>query len=175
MPGCSKSSEPNQSTSSSGAGSQSASPVSQTTIGCPTPPPGKKVDWGSESSSKGNCYRYACDDPKKPGEDHSPFPGGADPGRHITCKDIMDGARKQGAKDPDSSGCCAKGWRKIAGVVQDKSHPGADNDYHWYRQEPDGTWSHKRGATGGFKSGRFRQSHHRSAKGRPEVPWKRRL
>lgn len=63
----------------------------------------------------------------------------------------MDGAKKQGAKAPDSSNCCPKGWRKIAGVVQDKSHPAGDNDYHWYREEPDGTWSHKRGNTAASK------------------------
>jgi hypothetical protein len=59
----------------------------------------------------------------------------------------MDGARRQGATNPDAKGCCPVGSRKIAGVVQDKSHPAGDNDYHWYRQEPDGTWSHKRGNT----------------------------
>lgn len=152
MPGCSKSSDPNQSSSSSTpAQPQPDTKVSGTNATCPTPPPSKNIDWGSGSTSKGNCYRYACDDPAKPGEAHSPFPGGSDPGRHITCKDIMDGARKQGAQDPDGSGCCAKGWRKIAGVVQDKSNPGSDNDFHWYRQEADGTWSHKRGATAASK------------------------
>ena len=151
MPRSWRSSDPNQTTSGSGATSQSGSQVTQTKTTCPTPPPSKNVDWSSGATSKGNCYRYAIDDPRKPGEEHSPFPGGTDPGRHITCKDIMDGAKKRGAKDPDSAGCCQQGWRKVAAVVQDKSHPTADNDYHWYRQEADGTWSHKRGNTAASK------------------------
>jgi len=56
-------------------------------------------------------------------------------------------------KDTDKKGCCAEGERKVAVVIQDKSvgiNPKTRkknwNDYHWYRQEPDGSWTHKRGA-----------------------------
>ena len=34
---------------------------------------------------------------------------------------------------------CSKGTYKIALVIYSKF------DYHWYRQNPDGTWSHKPG------------------------------
>ncbi|NLO63598.1 MAG: hypothetical protein GX099_09275 [Clostridiaceae bacterium] len=33
---------------------------------------------------------------------------------------------------------CSPGGYKVALVL-------SDGDYHWYRQNPDGTWSHKRG------------------------------
>ena len=34
---------------------------------------------------------------------------------------------------------CSPGTYKVALVVHE------EKDYHWYRQNPDGTWSHKRG------------------------------
>lgn|ERR1044072_1215129 len=109
-------------------------------------PPPRNIDWGSGSTSRGNCYRYACDAPAGLGESHSPFPGGVDPGRHITCADIMDGARRDGAVNPNPNGTCPVGHRKIAGVIQDASDRGPGNDFHWYRQNPNGRWTHKRGA-----------------------------
>lgn len=39
------------------------------------------------------------------------------------------------------TGKCPKGTRKVATVVDPK------NDYHWYRQDADGYWSHKPGST----------------------------
>jgi hypothetical protein len=77
-------------------------------------------------------------------QQHSPFPGGKDPGGHITCAQVLAAARKAGAIDPNPKGCCPSGYRKIALVIQDKSAPGF-NDYHWYRQGADGKWTHKRG------------------------------
>jgi len=103
--------------------------------------------WGKALLSKGNCFRFTVDDPVDPakaGQKHSPFPGGPDPGGHISCTQIMDGAKKLGAADVTKDKPCPKGYRKIAGVIQDKSAP-AWNDYHWYRQESNGFWTHKRG------------------------------
>jgi RHS repeat-associated protein len=111
----------------------------------PMPGPPPDGDWGEGGTSKGNCYRFCIGDKLKPGEPHDPFPGGTDPGGHITCKDVIDGAKKDGAKDPDKDGNCPKGWHKVAAVIQDKSKPGW-NDYHWYRLDPDGCWRHKRGS-----------------------------
>jgi hypothetical protein len=56
----------------------------------------------------------------------------------------MDGAKKYGATNATKNVPCPKNSRKIAGVIQDKSAP-AWNDYHWYRQESNGLWTHKRG------------------------------
>ena len=103
-----------------------------------------KIDWGEGGKSLGNCYRYACNSPKKPGEEHSPFPGGKDPGGHVTCEQFIKGAEDDGLKKPDAKNCCPEGWTKVALVIEDKSKPGF-NDHHWYRQEKDGSWTHKRG------------------------------
>lgn len=100
--------------------------------------------WGKETLSKGNCYRYAVNDPMKSGEEHAPFPGGADPGGHVTCEQIVSGSKKFSALDGVKDKPCEKGYRKISAVIQDKSAPGW-NDYHWYRLEKSGFWTHKRG------------------------------
>lgn len=101
--------------------------------------------WGAGRSSRGNCYRYAVNDPTKPGEPHSPFPGGTDPGGHISCDDIMDGARCEGAVDPKADGSCPAGYSddKICGAIQDKTAPG-HNDYHWWKETGAG-WTSKPG------------------------------
>jgi RHS repeat-associated protein len=105
----------------------------------------KSIDWGSGGASKGNCWRYACDDPMKPGEEHSPFPRGKDPGGHVTCDQVIAGTKAKGATDPEKGGCCPKGFRLIKAVIQDKTKPGW-NDYHWYRYEGGGKWTHKPGS-----------------------------
>lgn len=97
--------------------------------------------------SRGNCYRFACNDPGQPGQPHSPFPGGKDPGGVITCKQVKDGAIKDGMTEPDKcSGECPAGSRKVAYGITPPQGPNKDwNDYHWWRQQPDGTWKHKPG------------------------------
>jgi RHS repeat-associated protein len=117
-------------------------------------PAGSYPDWGGHppkppyapKPSNGNCWRYACNDPAKPGEPHEPFPGGTDPGGTLTCKDVIDGAKKSGAVEP-TNGECPKCYRKIQAVLQSQGGPSnpKHNDYHWYREESDGSWSHKPG------------------------------
>jgi len=115
------------------------------------PPPAKPINWGNRGTSRGNCYRYACDDPvTNPKEPHSPPPGGKDPGGFLGCKFWIDGALRDGMERPTGD-CCKERWRKVALVIQDKSVTDKTgkkgwNDYHWYRQEQDRSWSHKRGA-----------------------------
>jgi RHS repeat-associated protein len=127
-------------------------------------PAGTYPEWGGlpphppyvPRESKGNCWRYACNDPGKPGEPHKTHP--ADPRdtpteRRYVCEDIMAGAKKRGAEEPDpATGDCPCGYYKIMGVVQDKEGSkmpdGRDyHDYHWYRQNDDGTWSDKPGGS----------------------------
>ena len=62
----------------------------------------------------------------------------------------MSGARKKGAIEPSSDGKCPCNHYLIKGVVMDKSCVRLRNgillcDYHWYRQNDDGSWSHKPG------------------------------
>ena len=52
--------------------------------------------------------------------------------------------RKTKMKRPLTQATCSSGSYKVA-LVLDLSVPNLD--YHWYRQNPDGTWSHKRGST----------------------------
>jgi RHS repeat-associated protein len=95
-----------------------------------------------------NCYSYAVDDPVAfPQRTFTPQPGnaGGSPLRDVTVSDvtqaaIADGLRYLGpALSPTTS--VAPGEHVVALVVD----PG--KDYHWYRQNPNGTWSHKRGIT----------------------------
>jgi len=69
-------------------------------------------------------------------------PGG---GNLWNCPRVLAGAIKDGAKE--CKGDCPVGWRKILVVVADNGM-----DYHFYREDNDGSWSHKRGY-GGVESG----------------------
>jgi RHS repeat-associated protein len=121
-----------------------------------TPPPcagnpDPNTNWGRGPSSKGNCWRYACDKPAGPGEPHSPYPGpfpggGQDPGGILTCAQVMAASKAGGAVDPDASGKCPCDYWKIAVVVSDPAGRNW-NDYHYYRQSSDGSWSQKSGNT----------------------------
>ena len=110
-------------------------------------PTGNKHDWGSGGGSMGNCWRYACNDPGKPGEEHGPFPGGPDLGGTITCAQVMRNARYlPGVSPPSRNGECVGCQYKILLVLTLPNKKGW-NDYHWYRQDDDGNWSGKPGST----------------------------
>jgi hypothetical protein len=110
---------------------------------------------GPTAPLRGNCWRYACNDPAKPGEPWKTHPADCrvnDKEARYTCEDIMNGARKKGAIDPGTEGECPYGWYKIKGVVVEKNPRILDDgrpyyDYHWFRQNDDDSWSDKRGAT----------------------------
>ncbi len=103
-------------------------------------------DWGSGRTSQGNCYRYAANDKKKAGEPHSAFPGGPDPGGRVTCEQLIAGAKKDGMHTACAVCTCGDGCYRVALFIQDTPE-GEWNDYHWYRENGDGTWSHKRGSS----------------------------
>jgi hypothetical protein len=136
-------------------------------------PPGGYPEWGGKPPwppykyipSKGNCWRYACNDPAKPGEGpkaQPEFPKFDKKKREFryTCDGVMKGARDKGAVDPDkTTGDCPCDYYKIKAVVMDKTcitlkdPQGKDYlycDYHWYRQNDDGSWSHKPGDSSPF-------------------------
>lgn len=98
--------------------------------------------WGSENiKGSNNCYSYAINRPYLP--DGSPRPKGRpQPGGstcRLDCNSLIAAAKKDGLTDTDAAGNCPAGWHKVFLVIA----PGVD--YHWYRQDSDGTWSHKRG------------------------------
>ena len=98
--------------------------------------------------SKGNCWRYACNDPQRNNE-----PGRVDPpgwnGTANSCSTMYNAVcSKKGVEKSDSSGKRKKCWYKVLLVAGDGFRDLAGNamsDYHWYRQNDDGSWSHKPG------------------------------
>ena len=126
-------------------------------------PSGKSDGWGSGETSKGNCWRYACNDPAKEDEPHSPNPPGERDGPfrfevlRFTCDSIKEGLLtkyrgKASVVTRDQE--CAKCHYKVLLVLRPESLSKHEpRDYHWYRQDTDdkcnpvGTWSHKPGFT----------------------------
>ena len=111
-------------------------------------PHGSYPEWGgdnpwppyNEIPTKGNCWRYACNDPAKGNELPKINPPGTDL-LDLNCESIINGVISvSGAKTiAGDSGECEKCHYKVLLVI----FPGID--YHWYRQDDDGKWSHKRG------------------------------
>jgi uncharacterized protein RhaS with RHS repeats len=91
-----------------------------------------------------NCYSYACNrsSPKRDQMDRQP--GNQRCGND--CDKIISGAKKDGAIDVPADGRCPPGFHKIHAVAG--SDIGGNPDYHFYRQDDDGRWSHKRGWDG---------------------------
>jgi hypothetical protein len=105
-------------------------------------------EWNDNGSiqHENNCYDYALDQKSgnfsQPGESQ-----GYDLGYPIDCSKVIDGARRDGliflGDDEQAYGAnCSETedrrcW-KVALIV-------SDLDYHWCRQDDDGSWSHKPG------------------------------
>ena len=118
---------------------------------------------GGRYQHANNCYSYACDtrydgdkiDPSKRdyNGDYKPQPGeesGYDPNKELdNCNDIIKRAKGDGlieTKKPKN--CCPKNYHKVALVIGSYlNHDGKKGwDYHWYRQDQGGGWSHKPGS-----------------------------
>lgn len=86
-----------------------------------------------------NCYNYACDiqtnDYAQPGLAHGITLSNG------TCSEVTAGAIADGLAsiNCDESCGCDECRHKVALVIK----PGTYWDYHWYRQDRDGKWSHK--------------------------------
>lgn len=110
--------------------------------------------WGEGLRSQGNCYRYAANDPTKSilqggtWDEHQESPGDLGPNRQgfFSCVDLVAAAKGDGmaATIPGTDRCPAEHYR-VALVVTTAPVPNAD--FHWYRDNGDGTWSHKAGNT----------------------------
>jgi hypothetical protein len=96
---------------------------------------------------RNNCYNYACN--KR--TDTFALPGRSQPGWTMpafTCPAVTAAAVTDGLQPVDCAVACAQGSYKKALVVDsidDPLFPGDDRDFHWYRQDADGLWSHKPG------------------------------
>ena len=94
-----------------------------------------------------NCYSYAFNNQwywMNPGRDS---PVGSIAQNDITKTNVVNYVREDAYslgfvfEEIEWDDCCDTGAYKVALVVDEGV------DYHWYRQNPDGTWSHKRGQT----------------------------
>lgn len=115
-------------------------------------------DSGGKVQDGNNCYDYTIDRPSK-----NPKPGGSQPGRKggkplprsgpITCDQVMKAAEADGfdcgcksGKPITKDSKCPEGCWKVALVLEPARDAKHTNDFHWYRQDDDGKWSHKIGA-----------------------------
>jgi RHS repeat-associated protein len=108
-----------------------------------------------------NCYSYAINRGGKTG--HPLFGGsGLQPGESsgekftsVTCADIRAAAIRDGAMEAEKGEACGascpEGYHLIKLMITDKLFR---NDYHWFRQDADGSWSSKQGVGAVRKHGR---------------------
>jgi RHS repeat-associated protein len=132
----------------------------------PPPPPVWEPDrWndGGTVQNTNNCYSYACNRPDRPpgsvppgsgtpSNPHKPHPTHPfiplDP---CSCNSVMANSQfgsssqgTQGMRKPDKQDCCKAGYHRVWVVVRPKAN-GQDCDAHYYREDANGKWSHKRG------------------------------
>jgi RHS repeat-associated protein len=102
---------------------------------------------GGRVQNTNNCYSYAWDRPENPlPQRPRPFPDKPQPGgftgrpfEKLTCSSIIAASIRDGMSKPSAAGACPSCSHKVFLVIA------PDTDYHWYRQDGDGTWSHKPG------------------------------
>ncbi len=106
-----------------------------------TAPPYNPEKWndGGFIQTHNNCYNYANDERTdtfaQPGRWCGDYPN------PMACTDVYTAASCDGLIPSSASGQCPNGMHKVYLVVW----PGVD--YHWYRQDTSGMWSHKPGQT----------------------------
>ena len=106
-------------------------------------PPLNLAPWNDDDGVQynNNCYNYGANkmtgtfaQPGRAGGRLRMFPA--------TCSDVKASASTDGLIPWPAGFACPNRTYKVALVTQPAALGG---DYHWYRQNPDGTWSHKRG------------------------------
>jgi hypothetical protein len=106
----------------------------------PNPPPDPELPKWNDPKNKRryNCYNY--------GTNRKTFRNRAQPGRgsggqytSLDCANVRTAAQNDGLTTVTDPNNCPAGTWPVALVVA----PGLD--YHWYRRNADGTWSHKPG------------------------------
>lgn len=122
---------------------------------CPVAPSYNPSFWNSGNIQlTNNCYSYAWDRPENPeGAKPRRKPCKPQPGGFIcddrmqdrsTCQKIISHSIRDGMKRL-KDGECPPCMRKVFLVMGDNREGKAD--YHWYRQDADGMWSHKPGTS----------------------------
>jgi hypothetical protein len=123
-------------------------PLWHTVTGIPNPPaystPAYMPGYWNDSAfqTRNNCYNYAnnsrTDNFSQPGWAHGYS------GYEITVAQVRNAAIADGLEPTDSSSVSPVGKTKIALVV---GTVGGSPDYHWYRKDINGLWTHKPGGT----------------------------
>lgn len=113
-----------------------------------TAPPYDPGKWNDDECTTccNNCYNYAndiiTDTFAQPGR------GSDNEFNEYTCDNISNAARHDGMTDPedpvDPTGNPPNVGQYVALVIDPTD---GDKDFHWYRQDSDGEWSHKPGQT----------------------------
>lgn len=95
-----------------------------------------------ENKKYNNCYAYAVNDHKDRERMRKPTPGTNRDS--YSCSEIMEGLYRDISNIyPTTFNCkCNYGYSKIYAAVSD----GDDNDFHFWRLDNDGNWSHKLGS-----------------------------
>ena len=110
-------------------------------------PPYEPEKWNKVTViRKNNCYAYATnimgDSIPRPGNAGGKIPPlRGRPG--YNCAAFVEAAESDGLVKVDCKNACPKDSFKVALVIK----PNAPQDYHWYRQDDNGNWSHKPGTT----------------------------
>jgi hypothetical protein len=91
--------------------------------------------------NKNNCYNYATN--RHTGSYAQPGKGSGQIFTEFTCNDIKAAVLRDGLTPTTLSGDCG-GDCKVALMIKNAGFAGPD--FHWLREHPDGTWSHKMGS-----------------------------
>lgn len=106
-------------------------------------PPYQPGNWNAAGViANNNCYAYATNvmgnafpRPGRAGGQQPPFPGQAG----YNCANFIAAAVSDGLVQANCNNACPAGSFKVALVLN------PNTDYHWYRQDNNGNWSHKPG------------------------------
>ena len=102
-----------------------------------------------------NCYSYALNRPGTRSGGPVRGVGGTDPGEpsgagisgiNPNCGDTLDAVRRDGGVAPRADQSCPAGYHGAQLFIRPTSISQGLGDYHWYRQDADGTWSDKQGS-----------------------------
>lgn len=94
---------------------------------------------GLPKGGRAQCYQYACGNYGK-GSDFPGARGGQRCAPTYTCDSVKRSAIADGMVEVPASGKCPAGTHKVSYSV---GKHGIGSDYHWMRENSDGTWCHK--------------------------------
>jgi hypothetical protein len=108
--------------------------------------PSWEPDKWKSNSKYNNCYSYALNDHNESRQQKA-IPG-TDSSGLFTCSRLMDGIKLDHPQTYVGTfeKPCQIGFRKIYAAVADIDDSG-ENDFHFWRQDQDGLWSHKPGSS----------------------------